>query len=924
MVPGSVLSQIANDWGPNAGYVEELYRLFVTDPSLVGESWAVYFSKFVAATTTQIVPLQQRALAAPEISRRGSELKSEFIEQVAKLVHAYRDRGHLIARISPLQSVKPQRVVATDLVLDSYPFSNGDFSKVVPAFGLAGNAEMPLSALIDELQRIYCGSIGFETAHLCSEEERLWLQERIENRFATAPLFQKEQRHRILEKLIIAENFEAQLHRKYVGQKRFSLQGGETIIPLLDNVIQVSGAHNVRELVIGMAHRGRLNVLANTLGKPLKDIFSEFEDQSVFTSLGSGDVKYHLGYENRVQDENGAEVRLALAPNPSHLEFVNPVVEGMVRARQDALYSGDRSAVLPVLIHGDSAVIGQGIVAETYNLYRVPGYETGGTLHIVINNQVGFTTSPEDYRSSTYCTDIAKGFDAPIFHINAEDPEAACWAARVALDFRSRFKRDVVIDLYCYRKYGHNEADDPSFTQPIMYAEIEKKDLLSKVFAEKLIAEGAITQSEIEAFTKRYDEKFEAAYSNRAPLAPAEGCALHGKLKIPAPDTGVVFDKLQQIASKLVRYPETFTPHPKLAQILKKRVEIFEKREKVDWAFAEALAFGSLVLDGVGVRLSGQDCGRGTFSQRHLVLTDYNSGELFLPLGQLTEEAPNGVRYEVYNSTLSEAAVLGFEYGFSAFARDRLVLWEGQFGDFANGAQVIIDQFIASSEAKWGERSGVVMLLPHGYEGQGPEHSSARLERYLQLYAEGNICVCYPTTASQYFHLLRRQGVMQLKRPLIVMTPKSLLRNPEAATAIDELTFGKFHTILEDGELNPDKVERIVFVAGKVCYDIRKGLKDAGLSNTSIIRIAQLAPFPDDELTAVLEKYSAAEKFIWVQEEPKNMGAWSFVSERFREDLKIELQYVGRPAAASTATGSGKRHAAEQKEIIETTVNLCK
>ena len=942
-------SNIFSEWGPNAGFVKEQYRLFLTDPALVTDSWRSYFENLDNSSLgvqVEQVELHQLApapdiqppglvsvgstpgsngaiaLQAPSIETPQLSSTSDLQIRVTKLVNDYRTWGHLIADINPLSHRDTRLPLQGELDINSYRFTQEELPHSVNCDGLLGFEKLPLQDVIDSLEKVYAGTIGVEFMHLERSEERLWLQQQMEGRFKNGGVLSPERKHRILQKLIIAEAFESELHRKYVGQKRFSLQGGETTIPLLDTIIADCGTLGVKEVVVGMAHRGRLNVLANTLGKSLLEIFSEFEDQSVFTALGSGDVKYHLGFESEVKDKLGNDIKLNLCPNPSHLEFVNPVVEGVVRAKQDEYYSRDRLAVLPLLLHGDAAMIGQGVVPETLNLSLVPGYETGGTIHLIINNQIGFTTNPSDSRSCTYCTDVAKAFQAPVFHINAEDPEAACWAARVAFEFRCRFKRDVVLDLYCYRKYGHNEADDPSFTQPLIYSEIKGKELISSIYKRRLLEEGAITEEAIKEIQDQYKAEFEQAYNSRSTNPIAEGCALHGRLRVPAPATGVPHDTLKHIASTLVNYPESFVVHPKLEKILQKRVDTLTKGEKIDWAFAEALAFGSLVLDGVGVRLSGQDCGRGTFSQRHLVLRDYRHGEPFLPLEQLTVEAAHSDRYEVYNSTLSEAAVLGFEFGYATVATESLILWEAQFGDFANGAQVIVDQFISSSEAKWDQMSGVVMLLPHGFEGQGPEHSSARLERYLQLCAEGNMVVCNPTTASQYFHLLRRQGVNTIKRPLIVMTPKSLLRHPEAATAVEELTFGTFHTVLEDSTLDPNRVKNLVFLTGKVCYDVRKGLHEVKSDNTAIVRIEQLSPFPIEEVKNVLKRYPNAETYIWAQEEPRNMGAWGFIGHYFRTLLNINIFYAGRPPNASTATGSAKRHAMEQKAVVDEVLKL--
>ena len=659
-------------------------------------------------------------------------------ERVSRMISAYRGRGHFRAKINPLtQGVMPLPEVE-DIHVEFYHFTPEQRERSYNCSGLGLRHAMKLSDLIDELERVYCGAIGFEFTHLLNQKERLWLQEKIEGRFQNGYRLNREQKLHRLQKAIEAEAFESELHRKYVGHKRFSLQGVETVIPMLDMMLEEAAIEGVDKVILGMSHRGRLNVLANILGKTLVEVFSEFEDQSIHSALGSGDVKYHMGYQSTYTDINGRSLELMLAPNPSHLEFINPVVEGVARAYQDFEYDRDRKVVLPVLLHGDAAFAGQGVVFETINMSRVEGYTTGGTVHIVVNNQIGFTTDPEDSRSTTYCTDMAKSVQAPVFHVNGEDVEAACWAMKTALDFRNRYGRDVIIDLYGYRKYGHNEGDDPSFTQPVIYGEIKSKQTIATLYAEQLKAEGTV-QDEDKQYWQDFKERFEAAHEEIKGQVPyGEACAVHGRFVYPDPETGVELSRLQQVAQTLVTFPDGFTPHPKLQKILEKRAATLDAGSGIDWGFAESLAFGSLVQDEISVRLSGQDCGRGTFSQRHLALNDYQGHGKYYPLKSL-EDGGHG-SFEVVNSTLSEAGVVGFEFGYSTVKERSLVLWEAQFGDFANGAQVHIDQFIAGSEAKWGQTAGVVLLLPHGYEGQGPEHSSARLERYLQLCAEG-ICL---------------------------------------------------------------------------------------------------------------------------------------------------------------------------------------
>lgn len=924
-------------FGANSGYVEELYALYKDDPALVGDTWANYFIKLdnelVAngehrqisenghqVTTTKVTnghsSFQSPVPSIGEVTRENikSVVDNRLQDKVYRLINTFRSFGHLKARINPLSKGVMSLPQSEDLDPMFFGFTDSDMESEVSCDGFQSKSRMELRTLIEELRRVYCGSVGFEFNHLLSEEERNWLQSRIESRFAHGYGLSTDLKLRKLKVLVEAETFEAELHKKYVGHKRFSLEGGETLLPVLDTALDEASQRGVKEAVLGMAHRGRLNVLVHTAGKPLEDVFNEFEDQSIYSALGSGDVKYHLGYESIFNGSRGQELKVSLACNPSHLEFVDPVLEGMVRAKQDLKYDGERLSVLPILMHGDAAVIGQGVVYETLNLSQVGGYRTGGTLHIVINNQIGFTTNPEESRSSVYCTDMAKGFQIPIFHVNAEDVEAACWVTRLALEFRQRYQRDVFVDIYCWRKYGHNEGDDPSFTQPLSYSEIKSKPSLAKTYSLKLKEEGIIDQSGIDRYYTEYKQRFENAQNRKIPKVQGEACPVHGRLRVPTPDTGVEKKVLERVASTLLDYPENFVIHPKLKQILEKRVLSLTEGSGIDWGFAEALAYGSLMLQGVNIRLSGQDSGRGTFSHRHLALNNYEKPETYLPLSQLEEQVGVGC-FEVYNSTLSEAGVLGFEYGYSLDAKKSLVLWEGQFGDFANGAQVHIDQFIASGEAKWHQLSGVVMLLPHGYEGQGPEHSSARLERFLQLCGEGNMVVCYPSTAAQNFHLLRRQGVMEIKRPLVVMTPKSLLRLPDATSKINELVSGRFETVLEDDIGTKDKEAHVVMVAGKIYYDLIGELRKSPKGRIKVLRIEQLYPFPQFEIKKLLKDIKI-KSIIWAQEEPQNMGAWSYIEPYIRGKLESSPIYVGRAVAASPATGSGKAHAREQSTIV--------
>ncbi|HJZ54070.1 MAG TPA: 2-oxoglutarate dehydrogenase E1 component, partial [Gemmataceae bacterium] len=750
------------------------------------------------------------------------------------------------------------------------------------------------------------------------------------------------QEYRVLLTLHQAEMFERFLHTKYVGQKRFSLEGGETLIPVLDAITERSPSLGIKELVIGMAHRGRLNVLANILHKPFEQVFNEFEDNYLpdATTDGDGDVKYHLGFSADIATADGGKVHLSLAPNPSHLEIVNPVVEGRVRAKQRLHGDTERSTGVPILIHGDAAFAGQGVVMETLNLSNLAGYKTGGTIHIVVNNQIGFTTNPRDARSTEYCTDIAKFVQAPVFHVNAEDPEVCVYAAEMALDFRQRFKRDVVIDLVCYRKWGHNEGDEPAFTQPLEYKNIRSRDPISKVFARQL-AEGpsAFTREITDAIDAAFQEKLAQALQDSDAAAADYKAKLDSALKAvktgpprrrgmegfsarwkglrksyshDSVPTGVPLEVLDRIADAIGTFPEGFTPHPNLVKTLQTRREHIRGRKAVDWGTGEALAFGSLVLEGTPVRLSGQDSRRGTFTHRHAVVIDFNTGKAHYPLAHLD---PKQAPFEVYDSSLSEAAVLGFEYGYSMDDPTSLVMWEAQFGDFANGAQVVIDQFLASGESKWNRASGLVLLLPHAYEGQGPEHSSARLERFLQMCAEDNMQVAYPTTPAQFFHLLRRQVNRNFRKPLVVMTPKSLLRLPAAVSPVAEFTTGHFREVIDD-KTNPETVGRVLVCSGKVYYDLAARREKLGTQAVAIVRLEQFYPWPEGQLKAVLGRYRRSREWVWVQEESQNMGGWAFVEPRLRA-MGFPFEYVGRDASASPATGSHHAHEVEQHELVE-------
>jgi 2-oxoglutarate dehydrogenase E1 component len=799
--------------------------------------------------------------------------------------------------------------------------------------------------LLAALRDTYCRTVGVEYMHIDSLDVRKWLAQRMEPTH-NRPAVSHRRQYRILFTLHQAELFEKFLHTKYVGQKRFSLEGGETLIPILDSLVERGPGLGVKEFVIGMAHRGRLNVLANVLRKPFEEIFTEFEDNYLPDSVsGDGDVKYHLGFSADVPTADDGKVHLSLAPNPSHLEVVNPIVEGRVRAKQRLHNDADRTAGVPILIHGDAAFAGQGVVMETLNLSNLAGYRTGGTVHVVVNNQIGFTTNPRDARSTQYCTDIAKFIQAPILHVNAEDPEACVYAAELALDFRQQFKRDVVIDMVCYRKWGHNEGDEPAFTQPLEYKNIRARDPISKVYADRLVeGPGEFTREMAAALEQEFAEKLKQAIADadraateyRAKLDRAlkavkagpprkrgmEGFA--GRWKGLATgyshdpvDTGVKPEVLDRIADAIGTFPEGFTPHEKLAPILAKRRDHVRGRKPVDWGTGEALAFGSLVLEGTPVRLSGQDSRRGTFTHRHATVFDFNTGQAYYPLANLD---PKQAPFEVYDSSLSEMAVMGFEFGYSLDDPQSLVMWEAQFGDFANGAQVVIDQFLASSESKWNRSSGLVLLLPHAYEGQGPEHSSARPERFLQLCAEDNMQVAYPTTPAQFFHLLRRQVRRPFRKPLMVLTPKSLLRLPAASSPVEEFTPGhRFLEVIDDGA-SPDAVTRVLVCSGKVYYDLAAKQEKLGTKAVAVVRLEQFYPWPEGQLRAVLRavlsRYRRAREWVWVQEESQNMGGWQFAEPRLRA-MGFPFEYVGRDASASPATGSHHAHEVEQQELVE-------
>ncbi|MBI2689073.1 MAG: multifunctional oxoglutarate decarboxylase/oxoglutarate dehydrogenase thiamine pyrophosphate-binding subunit/dihydrolipoyllysine-residue succinyltransferase subunit [Acidobacteria bacterium] len=868
-----------------------------------------------------------RAVAPRQTAMRQVEISKE--SSILQLINAYRVRGHLIADLDPLgsesnyhQELDPAYYGLTIWDLDR-EFVTGSLGQAIGE----GAAHMvtTLREILETLRQTYCGKVGAEFMYIQSPEQKSWLQQRLEtNHYALSAA----DRLRILERLHEAEGFESFLGTRFVGTKRFGLEGGESAIAIIDEICERAADGAVHEIVIGMAHRGRLNVLTNIIGKKPEQILSEFEgNPTEGTTQGSGDVKYHLGASGVRRAASAREIVVSLAPNPSHLEAVNPVVEGVVRPKQDRLGDLKRERVIPLLIHGDAAFAGQGVVAETLNMSQLDGYTTGGTIHLVINNQIGFTTRPDDSRSSIYATDIARAVDAPVFHVNGDDPEACLHVARFAYEFRQRFKKDVVIDMICYRRHGHNEADDPSYTQPIMYRKIKAHPSVATLYSERMVREKLVTQEEVDRIRKSINLRLSDAHARAQQSAGQleyQELAVVDEVDVrrQIPQTAADIGTLQRVINGSTSFPEDFHVHPKLKKFLDTRLQILEGGA-IDWAAAEALAFGSLALDGTPVRLSGQDCGRGTFSQRHLVFHDSETGEPYIPMQHL---APNQAKFEVWDSSLSEYAVMGFEFGYSVADPLCLVMWEGQFGDFANGAQIMIDQFISCSYSKWGQPSGLVLLLPHGQEGQGPEHSSARLERFLTLCAENNMQVVNPTTAAQYFHLLRRQmhggeDRRGTRRPLIVMTPKGLLRSPKASSTLSELTSGGFREIIGDANLMAaDEIRRVLLTSGKIYYELADQREKLAANNVAIVRVEQYYPFPKAELQDVLMRYPVTAEVCWVQEEPRNMGAWRFVQEQIQpilDSTRRSVRYIGRAESASPAPGSLKRHQAEQADILE-------
>jgi 2-oxoglutarate dehydrogenase E1 component len=876
-------------------WLDEQYRLWKEAPDQLSTDWQAFFEGFDLA---QQAPVDGRDLAAKNSA-------------VDSLIYRYRDLGHLIACTDPLSPCKQEHPL---LALAAFDLTEADLDRTFYPLRYPRKSAT-LREIIELLRETYCRTVGVEFMHIQDPAKRQWLKDRMET-VRNQPKPDRDEQLKILETLQRATLFEAFLHRKFLGQKRFSLEGGEVIIPLLESLLEHAAELGVSDVVMGMAHRGRLNVLANIFKKPLENIFAEFQDNLELGFVGEGDVKYHKGYsvDRTFNDKN--TTHLSLAANPSHLEAVDPVVLGKCRARHTAYGPGGKQRVLPVLIHGDAAFAGQGIVMEVINLSQLDGYQTGGTFHLILNNQIGFTTEPAHARSTLYATDLAKMLMVPIFHVNGEDPEAVVYATQLALEYRQQFACDVFVEVICYRRHGHNEGDEPFFTQPLMYEKIRQRPPLHDIYGERLIEEG-FDRGQLEQQSKTIEQELEDALEKEpSPKADvgfrAKWSKIQRQFTTEEPDTRVPNDRLQKLAERLAHIPKTFHTHRKIARLLNRRYDAVHEGKGIDWANAETLAFATLLTEQVPVRLSGQDSRRGTFNQRHSTLVDQENGQLYVPLAML-ESGQAAV--QVYNSMLSEAAVLGFEYGYSLEVPEGLNIWEAQFGDFANGAQVIVDQFISGSGTKWDRSSGLVMYLPHGYEGQGPEHSSARIERYLSLCASDNMQIAYPSTPAQIFHLLRRQVKVSWRRPLIIFTPKSLLRLPACTSRLAELSDGGFRKLLP-GPADPGEVRRLLLCTGKIYYELLETIGDAERKDIGLLRFEQLYPLDQDELTEALGAFPKAKEFAWVQEEPANMGAWPFLRPLLAETLGRQADYHGRLPAAATAVGSHRRHQHEQKQLI--------
>ncbi len=930
----------AHLYGGNLSYVEQLYETYLMDPNAVPQEWREEFDKLpkVGDSISQDVPhstVREHFLLLSKNQKRatpvsGSSVSSEHEKKqvrVLRMINAFRVRGHQHADIDPLNLMQREQV--PDLDPRFHELSEADFDTRFQLGSLFfGPEESTLKEILADLKKTYCTTVGAEYMHIVDTQEKRWIQSRMEP-VRSHPVLTNDERIHILERLSAAEGLEKYLGSRYAGAKRFGLEGGEALIPCLDELVQRAGRDGAKELVIGMAHRGRLNVLVNIFGKNPQDLFGEFEGKKLLET--SGDVKYHQGFSSNVMTAGG-EVHLAMAFNPSHLEIVSPVVEGSVRARQDRRDDAIGNSVIPVSIHGDAAVAGQGVVMETYQMSQTRAYKTGGTIHIVINNQVGFTTSKkEDARSTEYCTDVAKMVQAPIFHVNGDDPEAVRFVTQLALDYRNEFNKDVVIDLVCYRRRGHNEADEPSGTQPLMYKQIKVQKTTKELYAARLVEEGVLTADDAKSLDHEYRQALENGkhVAKSLVMEPNEELFVDWRPYLGHKwsfdcDTSVDQKLLQELANKTCEFPEGFNIQRQVQKIYEDRKKMAAGAMEINWGFAETMAYATLLAEGYPIRLTGQDVGRGTFSHRHAVVHNQKDASIYVPLQNIAEGQPD---FDIYDSFLSEEAVLAFEYGYATTTPNALVIWEAQFGDFANGAQVVIDQFITSGEHKWGRLCGLTMLLPHGFEGQGPEHSSARLERFLQLSAEHNIQVCVPSSPAQIFHLLRRQVVRPLRKPLIIMSPKSLLRHKQAVCTLEDLSEGTFHPVLPEVDaLDPKKVKRLVMCSGKVYYDLYNRRAELEKDDVAIIRVEQLYPFPEKAMKNAIAEYTNLESVVWCQEEPMNQGAWYCSQHHMRNvlhkhDPKLYLEGVGRPHAAAPAVGYISVHLEQQEKLVNEAIN---
>ena len=897
----------------NVDYLEQLLAQYERDPFSLDGQWRAFFAGLQVGADGYVPP--------PPAHSRSEQRLDRLNQAVFDLVHSYRELGHCAARLDPLGHDRPPQPL---LALSESGLSEADLDQQIAPGNFLGPPAGTLRELLAQLTTTYCGTLGVEYMAITDREQRAWLQERMEPAL-NRPSLSAEESHRVLELLVTAQTFEEFLHAKFIGQKRFSVEGAESLIPLLDTLIEAGAALGAEEVVMGMPHRGRLNVLAHILHKPYEIIFGEFVKAPPSQSPEEGDVKYHLGFSDNRVTAQGHKIHCSLSSNPSHLELINPVIEGIARAKQERRGDTEHSRVVPILIHGEAAFTGQGIVPETLGLSELPAYRTGGTVHVIVNNQVGFTATPAETRFTPYPTDVAKMIQAPIFHVNGDDPAAVVHAARLAIAFRQQFKVDVLIDLWCYRRHGHNEADDPTFTQPVMYREIEGRPPVAQLYADQLMREKRSEAGEIDRIRAEVRQRLDHSLGLARELKPRQRVSALGGLweglGWAGSDwnarTAVGRDVLERVTDKAASLPSNFHLHRKLNRLFEARAAMAAGTQPIDWGCAELWAIGSLLLEGFGVRLTGQDVERGTFSHRHAVLRDFESGTRHVPLEHLAEEQG---RFTTVNTMLSELAVLGFEYGFSSADPHTLVLWEAQFGDFANGAQPIIDQFIASAESKWQRMSGIVLLLPHGYEGQGPEHSSARLERFLQLCAQNNLQVCNPTHPAQYFHVLRRQMHRNFRKPLVLLTPKSLLRDERSASPLADFTEGSFRPVIDDPEARDrNRVRRLVLCSGRVFYTLQAARHQQTADQIALVRVEQLYPLPREELQAVVARYSRADEVVWAQEEPRNMGAWSFIEPRLGELLpdNCGLTYQGRDEAASPATGSFGLHEVEERAVVK-------